>query len=66
MRHRSANSLADDVRGEVEKLIVEGHVPKDSYLYELTPKGENILADRGGGLNVARAVRASLTNWRLR
>jgi hypothetical protein len=45
-----------------EKLIVEGRVSKDGDLYELMPKGENILADRGARLNVARAVKARLTN----
>ena len=46
-------AFADDVHGEVEKLIVEGYVLKDGDLYELTPKGEKILADRGAGLNEA-------------
>ena len=46
-------AFADDVHGEVEKLIVEGYVLKDGDLYELTPKGEKVLADRGAGLNEA-------------
>lgn len=46
-------AFADDVHGEVEKLIVEGYVMKDGDLYGLTPKGEKILADRGAGLNEA-------------
>jgi hypothetical protein len=46
-------AFADDVHGEVEKLIVEGYVLKDGDLCELTPKGEKILADRGVGLNEA-------------
>lgn len=46
-------AFADDLHGEVEKLIVEGYVLKDGDLYELTPKGEKILADRGAGLNEA-------------
>lgn len=46
-------AFADDLHGEVEKLIVEGYVLKDGDLYELTPKGEKVLADRGAGLNVA-------------
>jgi len=37
----------------VEKLIVEGYVSKDGDIFELTPKGEKILADRGSGLNEA-------------
>jgi hypothetical protein len=46
-------AFADDLHGEVEKLIVEGYVLKDSDLYELTAKGEKVLADRGAGLNEA-------------
>ena len=46
-------AFADDRHGEVEKLIVEGYVSKDGDLFELTPKGEKILADRGAGLNEA-------------
>jgi hypothetical protein len=46
-------AFADDRRGEVEKLIIEGYVFKDGDLFELTPKGEKILADRGAGLNEA-------------
>ena len=46
-------AFADDRRGEVEKLIVEGYVSKDGDIFELTPKGEKILADRGAGLNEA-------------
>ena len=46
-------AFADDRRGEVEKLIIEGYVSKDGDLFELTPKGEKILADRGAGLNEA-------------
>ncbi len=46
-------AFADDRHGEVEKLIVEGYVSKDGDIFELTPKGEKILADRGAGLNEA-------------
>jgi hypothetical protein len=46
-------AFADDRHGEVEKLIVEGYVTKDGDIFELTPKGEKILADRGAGLNEA-------------
>ena len=44
-------AFADDMRGEVERLIVEGYVAKNGDLYELTPKAEKILAERGAGLN---------------
>jgi hypothetical protein len=46
-------AFADNRHGEVEKLIVEGYVSKDGDIFELTPKGEKILADRGAGLNEA-------------
>jgi len=46
-------AFADNRHGEVEKLIVEGYVSKDGDSFELTPKGEKILADRGSGLNEA-------------
>jgi hypothetical protein len=46
-------AFAEDLHGEVEKLIVEGYVLRDGDLYELTPKGEKVLADRGAGLNEA-------------
>ena len=46
-------AFADDRRGEVEKLIIEGYVSKDGDIFELTPKGEKILADLGAGLNEA-------------
>jgi uncharacterized protein YkvS len=46
-------AFADDLHGEVEKLNVEGYVLKDGDLYELTAKGEKVLADRGAGLNEA-------------
>jgi hypothetical protein len=46
-------AFADDLYGEVDKLIVDGYVLKDGDLYVLTPKGEKVLADRGAGLNEA-------------
>jgi len=46
-------AFADNRHGEVEKLIVEGYVSKDGDIFELTPKGEKILADRGSGPNEA-------------
>jgi hypothetical protein len=46
-------AFADDLHGEVDILIREGYVTKDGDLYELTPKAEKILLDRGAGLNEA-------------
>ena len=46
-------AFADDVRGEVDRLIREGYVAKDGDLYELTPKAQKLLSDRGAGLNEA-------------
>jgi hypothetical protein len=48
-----AQSIAftDDMKGEVDRLIKEGYVSKDGDLYELTPKAEKALADRGASLN---------------
>jgi len=46
-------AFADDMQGEVDRLILEGYVAKDGDLYELTPKAQKLLADRGAGLNEA-------------
>jgi hypothetical protein len=46
-------AFADDMHGEIERLIVEGYVAKDGDLYELTPKAQKLLAERGTGLNEA-------------
>jgi hypothetical protein len=46
-------AFADDMKGEVDRLIKEGYVSEDGDLYELTPKAEKALADRGAGLNEA-------------
>jgi hypothetical protein len=46
-------AFADDRQGEVDRLIKEGYITKDGDLYELTPKAEKVLADRGAGLNEA-------------
>jgi len=46
-------AFADDMQGEVDRLILEGYVAKDGDLYELTPKAQKLLADRGTGLNEA-------------
>ena len=44
-------AFADDKQGEIDNLIREGYVAKDGDLYELTPKAEKLLSDRGAGLN---------------
>jgi hypothetical protein len=44
-------AFADDRQGEVAQLLKEGYVVKDGDLYELTPKAEKVLEDRGAGLN---------------
>jgi hypothetical protein len=46
-------AFADDMQGEVNRLIREGYVAKDGDLYELTPKAQKLLADRAAGLNEA-------------
>jgi hypothetical protein len=46
-------ALADDMKGEVDRLIMEGYVSKNGDLYELTPKAQKILSERGVGLNGA-------------
>ncbi|KRP89353.1 MULTISPECIES: Rossmann-fold NAD(P)-binding domain-containing protein [Bradyrhizobium] len=43
-------AFADDVQGEVDRLIREGYVAKDGDLYELTPKAEKVLSERGACL----------------
>jgi hypothetical protein len=42
-------AFADDIKGEVDRLIKEGYVSKDGDLYELTPKAEKALTDRSSG-----------------
>ena len=44
-------AFADDRQGEVDRLMKEGYVAKDGDLYQLTPKAEKVLSDRGAGLN---------------
>ena len=46
-------AFSDDKRCEVDELIRDGYVAKDGDLYELTPKAEKVLLDRGAGLNEA-------------
>lgn len=36
---------------EVDALVIDGYAVKNGDLYELTAKGEKVLADRGAGLN---------------
>lgn len=44
-------AFADDRHGEIDELLREGYVTKAGDLYELTPKAEKVIADRGAGLN---------------
>lgn len=46
-------AFANNMHGEVDRLIKEGYVAKDGDLYELTPKAQKVLSDRGAGLNEA-------------
>jgi DNA-binding IclR family transcriptional regulator len=46
-------AFADDMHGEVERLIREGYVAKDGDLYELTPKAQKLLSDHSAGLGEA-------------
>jgi hypothetical protein len=46
-------AFADGRQGEVDRLVIEGYLAKDGDLYELTPKAEKALSDRGAGLNEA-------------
>jgi hypothetical protein len=43
--------FSDELKGDLETLVVEGYVAKDGDLYQLTPKGEKVIEDRGAGLN---------------
>jgi hypothetical protein len=43
--------LAGDRRYEADRLVKEGYVVRDGDAYELTPKAEKALSDRGAGLN---------------
>jgi hypothetical protein len=46
-------AFSNDKQMELDQLVQEGYVAKDGDLYELTPKAEKILSDRGAGLNEA-------------
>jgi hypothetical protein len=48
-----SGAFSDDRRVELSQLVQEGYVAKDGDLYELTPKAEKVLSDRGAGLNEA-------------
>jgi hypothetical protein len=43
--------LAGERQGEADRLVKEGYVVRDGDVYELTPKAEKVLSDRGAGLN---------------
>jgi predicted transcriptional regulator len=44
-------SFDADKQDRVRQLISEGYVREKGDIYELTPKGQKILTDRGAGLN---------------
>jgi hypothetical protein len=46
-------ALADDRRDDLDRLLKEGYVTRKGELYELTPKAQKALSDRGAGLNEA-------------
>jgi hypothetical protein len=48
-----SGAFSDDKQMEIDQLVQEGYVAKDGDVYELTPKAEKILSDRGAGLNEA-------------
>lgn len=48
-----ASSFAEEKKAEVLDLIVRGYVERDGDLFKVTPRGQEVLADRGAGLNEA-------------
>ncbi|MBC9876360.1 hypothetical protein G8O24_03250 [Bradyrhizobium sp. INPA01-394B] len=46
-------AFSDDRHEALFRLIADGYVQKDGDTYELTPKGEAAVVDRGAGLNEA-------------
>ena len=46
-------AFAGNKQGEVDRLTREGYVARDGDRYELTPKAQKVLSDRGAGLNEA-------------
>ena len=47
---QSAQFDADKAR-QVQDLLAAGYVERDGDLYKLTKRGEQLLTDRGAGLN---------------
>jgi hypothetical protein len=43
--------LAGERQAEVDRLVKDGYVAKEGDLYQLTPKAQKALSDRGAGLN---------------
>jgi hypothetical protein len=43
--------LAGERKAEADQLVKEGYVAKEGDLYQLTPKAQQALSDRGAGLN---------------
>lgn len=43
----------DSRQGEVDQLVIDGYVHKNGDLYELTAKGDRVVADHGAGLKEA-------------
>jgi hypothetical protein len=48
-----STSFSDDRRAGVEQLLQQGYVTKHGDVYELTPKAEKELSERGVGLHEA-------------
>jgi hypothetical protein len=46
-----ASSFDEEKKGEVLRLVVRDYVEKDGDLFKITPKGQEVLTDRGAGLN---------------
>ncbi|HET7886889.1 MAG TPA: hypothetical protein VFL62_11740 [Bradyrhizobium sp.] len=46
-------ALADDRQRELEQLAREGYIARDGERFAVTPKGQQVLSDRGAGLNEA-------------
>jgi hypothetical protein len=51
MRYRTGFFLQRREKVQVVSLIDRGYVEKDGDLFKITPRGENVLTDRGAGLN---------------
>jgi hypothetical protein len=46
-----ASCFDEEKKGEVLSLVVRGYVERDGDLFKITPRGEEVLTDRGAGLN---------------